>query len=504
MRQNIVIGLAGVESRSGCTHMAILIANYFAKKSYKTALVEMNGIGAFEEIRVSSGQKKRQFSINGVDYFPYVGQQNLKNVKDRKYEILVADYGNYAECNKTSFCNTDIPIFVSGSRPWETRYLDLIFNEFDNDSLEGYYFYFNFASASGDVQRDILEGMGNLSGNTFFLPYIENIWEKEAFPGGEEMLQTMFEWDNKKIAMNTSQKSWAKASQKPDWLSRLEDEVSTAESRNRKVKPRIIIGNGQENEEPEPTYGPLENSSDPMPEALEADLSPEEPKAETEVLPFEDMEIKEDSFEEKEVLPDVSEESLPEQGITSGNVEDEDIETTETAVVPVIEKETEKASIPIPKEILTETGIKKKFWLHFWKDKNRPADKLPMPDVQEHTFILKNLSYTNRDMQKALAVVKKMHKRTAELDPEEYDVAKIRQLSNLALQNLMCAVIRGGTLCKRETGYEGAPVITVNVNGQDISSLEERLDKILGSEKEKIILPYEDDYREPEQKGGKS
>lgn len=194
MIKKIIIGIAGAEHKSGCTHTALTISNFLKNRSLKTAIVECNDSGAFEEIRETAGQllgSNNCFQYNNLDFYPFANSYILSAIFARPYQFVVLDMGDFRKCDKMLLARCDVKIIVCGSKPWEVTALDSVFSAVDEETLKSYNFYFMFTSDNKQTRGDIIKGMDTIK-NVFFPEYTENPFIREAFPGVEHILGSAY------------------------------------------------------------------------------------------------------------------------------------------------------------------------------------------------------------------------------------------------------------------------------------------------------------------------
>lgn len=490
MKKMFSIGISGVRERCGCTHMSLVIANFLRSHGYKTAILELNASGAFEDIREACAQKlklSKSFTYNDIDFYPFFNNKIIRTIKEKDYQFVISDYGFYGKCNKAQFCKCDIPIFLCGCRPWETKSLIPIFNEFDDESLKNYFFFFNFAENNEKVKQDIMEGMGNVSSNVFFPAYTEDPFMSADFPGAASIIGNFLAKEDTPVT----------AEKKGIFSFRAKKE-SIGSDDLEKIDP-VELSTDQEITEPiqEEPFSDEDSNKESSQEVVE---SSDETNSDTANEPVYNKEIinSDNIPEENNVTPDQDMPAVLEPEITDNRKDDQNT-NEDVRIQDDPEIKTSNAEIKRRRMIDLITGDEspiRKIGTAFSMNNFSRVKPVQVPEVPEPSApILRNLAYTNVEMQSAIVTVKKSHKKIKNLSIENTDKEKIRQLSNLILQNMMCAVIRSGTLCKRETGQDGMAAITVNISGMDISCPEERINKILGQEKS-IVSPYEDTYQD--------
>lgn len=184
-----MIGIVGVESNIGVTHNAIILANFFRKRGFMVALVEMNDGDAFDCICNDFEEKKFKegfFTLNGVDYYSSQTADSLPEVMEHSYNVVILDFGSYEKCDRTLFGRCEDRIIIAGSKPWELTATDRIFQTSSKDALLKYIFCFNFTQK--EDQDAIVAGMDEIK-NVHFLKYTEDPFSETEFVDGEEIFE---------------------------------------------------------------------------------------------------------------------------------------------------------------------------------------------------------------------------------------------------------------------------------------------------------------------------
>lgn len=184
----IVIGVAGSETRIGVTHNTIVLVNHLRKKGYLVAIVEMNESDDFNKIRESFNEPivaDTYFSIKGIDY--YLNSENvLERVLEIPYNFIIVDFGNFEFCDKEIFNRSDVKIIIAGAKPWEIDNVNSIFKLSSEELLKEYHFCFNFVLEKS--RADIRDGMGKLE-NVYFVDYVEDPFIQNDFPNAATILE---------------------------------------------------------------------------------------------------------------------------------------------------------------------------------------------------------------------------------------------------------------------------------------------------------------------------
>lgn len=114
---NITVSVGGLFDRSGCTHTAIEICNFFVSKKCDVGLVVNSSVySALKSYYLMSEQEN---NIKGCKIYdnPIIAKQNHK--------IVIYDTGNIYTTPevKEKFYNQNVPILICPSAPWEIQKL---------------------------------------------------------------------------------------------------------------------------------------------------------------------------------------------------------------------------------------------------------------------------------------------------------------------------------------------------------------------------------------------
>lgn len=184
----VMIGIAGAESRVGCTHNSIIIANQLKKMGFAVALLEMNLSGAFHMIRQDERLNmidRLYFTSRYIDYYPNCDEILLKKILDDKvYNFLVLDFGSFKDCAMNLFHKCHVKIALGNVQPWEINFFVDFWNHYDEDARKQIHFYVNFLSTETD--RKMLEKAFKTKFG--YIDYVPNPFEAESFPQLKDLL----------------------------------------------------------------------------------------------------------------------------------------------------------------------------------------------------------------------------------------------------------------------------------------------------------------------------
>lgn len=162
MVNNHLIGVAGTQNRIGTTHFSIMLANFFRKKGFMVALLEMNASEDFESILEEFGEREFEegyFTLNGVNFYKNVVLDKLHQIEAGAYNFIIIDFGTYENCDLVTFHRCHEKMIIGGSKPWELKNVNNIFNMAGMEVLKEYIFYFNFSlpKDQADIRTAMLE-----------------------------------------------------------------------------------------------------------------------------------------------------------------------------------------------------------------------------------------------------------------------------------------------------------------------------------------------------------
>lgn len=184
---NHTVGVAGTQARIGTTHTSVMLANFFRKKGFMVALVEMNNSQAFEAVRDGFEEKKYEegyFTLGGVDFYENANEKTLFEIMERSYNFIIMDFGEYEKCDLLTFHKCNQKMIVAGSKPWEIESVNKVFEIAEQEVLKNYIFYFNFSLER--EQQDIRNGMSVIK-NVHFLNIENDPFSSYGIPDAEEV-----------------------------------------------------------------------------------------------------------------------------------------------------------------------------------------------------------------------------------------------------------------------------------------------------------------------------
>ena len=118
------IALMGIDTRVGTTHTAIMMAHYLSTSKQRVALLECMRSEAFYRIRsIFDGEPLRRsgehFTIQGVDYYPYLESRSLIPLLHADYDAIVLDLGVYGEASiYAEFLRANLSFVVASGAEW--------------------------------------------------------------------------------------------------------------------------------------------------------------------------------------------------------------------------------------------------------------------------------------------------------------------------------------------------------------------------------------------------
>ncbi|MFD1736227.1 hypothetical protein ACFSCX_06570 [Bacillus salitolerans] len=125
----IFIGVAGVESATGSTHLSLLLANFLSKKGLRVAVLEANKSEDFFEIEYAyeGGRgytsEESKFVIEGITHYKSVKGMNIADIV-HLYDFIILDIGSI---EKTvffeEFYRSHISIVTAHGSEWRRKSL---------------------------------------------------------------------------------------------------------------------------------------------------------------------------------------------------------------------------------------------------------------------------------------------------------------------------------------------------------------------------------------------
>lgn len=168
----VMIGVIGSQSKVGCTHNSIIVANELKRMGYSVAVLEMNKSGAFEDIRLSEklNLANGYFSSRNIDYYPGVSKETLKDsLADKVYNFVILDFGDFLKSEITIFNKCHVKIAIANAASWEVKNIVEFWNRYDEEAKSNINLYFNFIEKQND-QKELSKIFGRSIGFIGFQP----------------------------------------------------------------------------------------------------------------------------------------------------------------------------------------------------------------------------------------------------------------------------------------------------------------------------------------------
>lgn len=186
---NVIVGVVGVQRRSGVTHQAIITAHYLVKHGYRVALVDCTGSNGkcFESIRkyrdVDIG--KDCFTYQGVDYYSDVQIEGINAIfsSENQYNFVIIDYGFFSTKVKKDIGRCSIRLVISGSKPWEMGALLSFVNEVK--SISGVFEY--LVHGVEPESRESQFWLDEIAANCHFIDLQDDPFDGNCYPGLAEI-----------------------------------------------------------------------------------------------------------------------------------------------------------------------------------------------------------------------------------------------------------------------------------------------------------------------------
>lgn len=193
----VLIGIAGTQNHIGVTHSCIVLANYLRSKGFRAAICEMAASAKEDEEKESRSDyeaicssydepmSESCFSIRCIDFYSRVTDEELKRALEKSYNFIILDFGSLKNCDRIMFNKCEIKMITAGSKPWETPYMNGIFNTATIEALKEYHYLFNFTESS--QENEIRLDMKEFSQKVHFLRYSTDPFEFCDFPDGDKI-----------------------------------------------------------------------------------------------------------------------------------------------------------------------------------------------------------------------------------------------------------------------------------------------------------------------------
>ncbi len=116
-----VIAVAGVSEGIGCTHQAILLANFARRLGAKTAVCECNSGESFSLLERALGYNKmsNNFTFKGIKFFKNVDSYTLDDIMQMGFHVVILDIGHQLRHLRERFINADLPLVISRMNDWK-------------------------------------------------------------------------------------------------------------------------------------------------------------------------------------------------------------------------------------------------------------------------------------------------------------------------------------------------------------------------------------------------
>ena len=132
-----LIGIGGIGHSVGCTHFAIMLANYLAGYGRKnTVLLEWNRSGDFERLeKVCTGmnREEKRFRVLEVQYWKQAGIQELTEVLGNDVDEILIDFGAVDQGLPPELLRCEKQFLVGSFSEWQ----EMRFREFVREKENG-------------------------------------------------------------------------------------------------------------------------------------------------------------------------------------------------------------------------------------------------------------------------------------------------------------------------------------------------------------------------------
>ncbi|SHK75453.1 serine/threonine protein kinase [Anaerocolumna jejuensis DSM 15929] len=120
--ESIKVAIAGVQSRIGVTHLALLLAGYLNSKGVKCLYMEKNPTG---HLRAILNSRKGELRADGIwhlkeGFFLPFSQLSTTPLTEG-FQIILYDFGTAFQEGRDEFNKADIRLLVAGTKDWEVE-----------------------------------------------------------------------------------------------------------------------------------------------------------------------------------------------------------------------------------------------------------------------------------------------------------------------------------------------------------------------------------------------
>jgi len=118
LKDKLCIGIFGVESGCGATHLAIALANFLQSGLGKrTAVIELSGAHELRQLDAREGNERHE--LLGVRYFTDISYEQVPDILNGRYEAFILDLGTDYETAREEFLRCDRKIVTGSISPWK-------------------------------------------------------------------------------------------------------------------------------------------------------------------------------------------------------------------------------------------------------------------------------------------------------------------------------------------------------------------------------------------------
>lgn len=150
-KDTVIIGVFGLHSGVGTTHIALLVANYFSDiKNKAVAYLEYSGkddVRYIQESEEGLEEEDMIFVLRGVHYYRKIKQNELIEVRNWGFDICIIDFGNDLLRAENELMRCDLKFLIGSDAPWRDREFKLLKKISDRiGSLRSWYIIMNLST----------------------------------------------------------------------------------------------------------------------------------------------------------------------------------------------------------------------------------------------------------------------------------------------------------------------------------------------------------------------
>lgn len=163
-RESFTVAVGGVHTRTGTTHLALLLSSYLNSVGVKSLYIEQNNSRHLSELLSQQDALLQSDGIWKLKENYYLTDMGLATLPDLvNYKVIIRDYG-VLQLKKEALPIADLRLITAGGKVWETKSMKEFLPELRKSSVKVLLNYLN-----GKQYRDLLKEFSE--GNFLRIPY---------------------------------------------------------------------------------------------------------------------------------------------------------------------------------------------------------------------------------------------------------------------------------------------------------------------------------------------